>query len=1081
MKKFIGFILIIITFCFASWTSFHYDAQNTGRTPYSPPPCDSTYIDILWSVYLGGVIQSSPSQSLSGDTIYIASNDDTLYAVYRDGTVLWKFALTGDAYYSSPAIDSAGNIYIGCNSDDWGYIYSIAPDGSYRWSEYCSPEIPSFTYHSPKINYVNGRVYITGNDTVSPPEMGWLTWIYLDSSDRRSNGLILENAWLYTAPAIDENNYIFALHSTPGGLTCYDSSYLINEVWTHTVPISGEIDFQSSPAIDTARNRIYYGGQNYGSNPNCQRLFAVDYTYSSHTDAWNFHMGAPVQWCTPAIRNDGSIILGANNGIIRAFSPDGTELWNYTCGGAIVSSPAVDNAGNVYVGCNDGYLYGFWVDGSLRFKIMLDGASIRSSPAISEDNRIYVGTNGGYLHCIQIGPCDFCYVYAMADTTVCDNDTFDFFASVDPGTSGPPIYWTVDFDDGTPIIEDSLLGSPWEINVEHYYSTPGTFYVTVNIEHPASLGSTLVIDSSFPSPTSDPGDLAFDGEHLWLSAHTSSYDTIYELTTTGAVIKTIPPPATLPYGLTFDGHDLWVSTTSLGYNIYLIDTISGAIVYGPLSSHGSDASFGLGWEGVDRLWEITSGSAGHDSAYVTNITDWANPLGGFLLPRAFQEGCAYDSVHNVLWVCSWDASTPYIYGLDPISGAVEYTFPTPSTLPQGLAFDGTCLWHSDKETDMIYRLCFESSIEGCSSADTTMIIVEDCVDEGLIVYPRWVEPCSWFSFWVRNDHPTEIAESTWVAISPIGGERCLLYIECDTLSYDCLADTAAFVYGTDIASGDSSYVTFFFCPNPDSCAEGDSICFRAEAFTSNPSVPTDVDTLCFQLDDCDSCWQIDDYCMIFHDPDDWVVVPCDSPVCFLWSECCWQQHCWGDTIFRFFDLYVDDSIIAESLYCCPEWICDSFINIPFDEPPLCPYYPEPGDTHTFYLIGYSDCDSNYSDTLHIIAEPCCAPAITWLECPFPCWKYSSCSQQAILFGIMDTAGLRIDTMRTYFTEIVFHSDGEVDTYYIHEPNPELLFTGNIVTLDSLIAQITGNWEDGDSVVFQLDSIFSVDSCLIYPP
>ncbi len=368
--------------------------------------------------------------------------------------------------------------------------------------------------------------------------------------------------------------------------------------------------------------------------------------------------------------------------------------------------------------------------------------------------------------------------------------------------------------------------------------------------------------------------------------------------------------------------------------------------------------------------------------------------------------------------------------------------------------------------------------------DVTPTTTEICTDMSgsLTIFTRWVNSCSWFSCWVRNNSPTEIAESTWVAITPLYGASCLLSISCDTLSYDCIADTASFVYSINISPDDSSYVTFFFCPNP-ACAEGDSICFRDEVFTSNPMLTGDVDTLCFELDDCDSCWIIDESCAFFHEPvpPDWIVVPCDSPVCFLWSECCWNAHCWEDTIFLFYDLYVDDSVIAESLYCCPEDICDSFISIPFDEIPLCPYYPEPGDTHIFYLIAYSDCDSFFSDTFHIVALPCCAPAITWVECPLPCWNFSSCADQTAMFGIIDTSGVGIDTMRVFFSEIILHIHGDTDTITLNEPSTELSFSGDIAELDSIVANITDIWMDGDSIVIMLDSVFSNDGCKIFPP
>ena len=396
MKRFIIYFFISVTGVWGNWNMFHYNSQNTGCTPYAPPSCDSTEIGIEWSVYLGGVVRSSPSLSLSGDTIYIASNDDTLYCVSHDGSILWKFPMADAGRFSSPAIDSNGNIFIGCAVET---LYAVHPNGTRYWAHKCLST--SGSYHSPTIDYELQRVYMCSYHNSGGN--GCIDALNLDGTFLWNNTMANGGSYTVICPSIDENHYIFTTdYSNPyGALTCFDT--LGNRVWTFPVPNpEGETDFQSSPAIDTIRHRIYFGGQDYGHNDSCKYIYAIDYTYSGASIAWKRYLNGDIQWCTPAIRGDGSIIIGANNGVLHAFSPSGTELWNYTCGGAINSSPAADSAGNVYVGCNDGYLYGFWSDGSLRFKLLLDGSAIQSSPAISEDNRIYVGTNGGYLYCIQI-------------------------------------------------------------------------------------------------------------------------------------------------------------------------------------------------------------------------------------------------------------------------------------------------------------------------------------------------------------------------------------------------------------------------------------------------------------------------------------------------------------------------------------------------------------------------------------------------------------------------------------------------------------------------------------------------------
>ncbi len=60
----------------------------------------------------------------------VGSYDGLLYAIRRDGTVLWAFR-TGDRIQSSALIDASGAILVGSQDDR---LYAIEPDGKLRWS-----------------------------------------------------------------------------------------------------------------------------------------------------------------------------------------------------------------------------------------------------------------------------------------------------------------------------------------------------------------------------------------------------------------------------------------------------------------------------------------------------------------------------------------------------------------------------------------------------------------------------------------------------------------------------------------------------------------------------------------------------------------------------------------------------------------------------------------------------------------------------------------------------------------------------------------------------------------------------------
>ena len=82
---------------------------------------------------------------------------------------------------------------------------------------------------------------------------------------------------------------------------------------------------------------------------------------------WAFNIGSPIS-SSPAIGEDGTIYVGANDGRLYAINPNGTLKWSFETGDKITSSPAVAKDGTIYVGSYDGYVYAINPDGSLKWK-----------------------------------------------------------------------------------------------------------------------------------------------------------------------------------------------------------------------------------------------------------------------------------------------------------------------------------------------------------------------------------------------------------------------------------------------------------------------------------------------------------------------------------------------------------------------------------------------------------------------------------------------------------------------------------------------------------------------------------------
>jgi outer membrane protein assembly factor BamB len=107
-----------------------------------------------WAFTTFGEVESSPAIGPDG-TIYVGSDEGTLYALNPDGTKKWAFS-TWNGYFSSPAIGADGIIYAGSND---GKLYAINGDGTQKWAFTTGGPVRSSPAVSP-----DGSIYVGSND-----------------------------------------------------------------------------------------------------------------------------------------------------------------------------------------------------------------------------------------------------------------------------------------------------------------------------------------------------------------------------------------------------------------------------------------------------------------------------------------------------------------------------------------------------------------------------------------------------------------------------------------------------------------------------------------------------------------------------------------------------------------------------------------------------------------------------------------------------------------------------------------------------------------------------------------------------
>jgi len=244
----------------------------------------------------------------------------------------WSF-ITLEEFNSSPALFTAGNsvtgIIVGCHN---GFVYCLDSLGRLSW-EY--PQTGNYT----------------GAAFNSSPAFG-------------TNGVIYIG---------DEGGNVHAIN--PSG----------TQKWKFTV--AGGSSFNSSPAIDDVRNRIYIGCEN-------DTFYALN--TANGTPDWKY--GAGRVSSSPAIASDGAIIFGDEDSVIYILNPDGSERHVFFADGAIFSSPTI-SGDKIYFGAGDKF-YALDTNGT-TYQTFGVGIEMRSSPTIGFGDVIYFGDENGKLHALN--------------------------------------------------------------------------------------------------------------------------------------------------------------------------------------------------------------------------------------------------------------------------------------------------------------------------------------------------------------------------------------------------------------------------------------------------------------------------------------------------------------------------------------------------------------------------------------------------------------------------------------------------------------------------------------------------------
>ncbi|GAA0856781.1 hypothetical protein GCM10009114_19990 [Aliiglaciecola litoralis] len=337
--------------------------------------------NIKWQFHTDYRINAAPSIGQFG-TVFFGDFDNTLYAVYPNGSLKWKYQWDGEFQFRKrPTISKQGDLLVGGTY----HFASIDRNGLLNWQYQLSSNPSAATIGS------DGSIFITDVDYI---------WRF------SQNGEILSK--------IDVSPY----KTSPNSPATISSSGVIHFGTPHFAYSSLLEGIQDSPWPSELQN-----GKNNASDKSAEHLpedLDQDGVYDQidtdddgdgvldEDDAFPWDKTETLDFDGDFIGdnadqdddNDGvpdSEDDDPKNAQIGNSRSEGGMYWSFLTNGMIKhSSPVVDSLNNIYFGSDDGNFYAMSKDGQLRW--VYEGTSlIRTAPLLVDDKYLYFGDMDGLI------------------------------------------------------------------------------------------------------------------------------------------------------------------------------------------------------------------------------------------------------------------------------------------------------------------------------------------------------------------------------------------------------------------------------------------------------------------------------------------------------------------------------------------------------------------------------------------------------------------------------------------------------------------------------------------------------------
>lgn len=496
--------------------------------------------ELQWSAPLEG--NNATAISPDGATVYSAGGGK-LYAFTSSGKTLWTYTLQDPTLgiFGEPCIASDGTIYFG----SWDtFVYALNPDGTLKWKSQTDGSIAPLA--SPTLS-ADERTIFVGSGDPNKSKGGTLYAI-------RSDGTLLWQKKLDQArvsgAVAGSDGMVYA--AAVGRVFCYSATG--TKIWESIDGTAGSL----APSL-SSDGTIYVGTAKDG------KVYAIN--ASNGQVKWSYQTGSNPNYdpsnpkepqygvlSTPVIGKDGTVYVGAIDGVMHALNPNGSVLWTYKTGSSIhEDSPALGPDGTLVFSSTDKFFYAIKdstpVPAAPTLVSPADGATgIPTSPTLN-----WNPSSGATSYRLQVSTSN-----TFSSTVVDDSTITGTSKQIGPLANSTPYFWRVNAKNAagsspfsaarnfttivaapaapTPISPDNNSNNqPLSVALQWSAVSSADFY-RVQLATNQNFSPTLVDDSTLTTPSRTISSLNLNTTYYWRVAAknlggTSSFSSAFSFRT----------------------------------------------------------------------------------------------------------------------------------------------------------------------------------------------------------------------------------------------------------------------------------------------------------------------------------------------------------------------------------------------------------------------------------------------------------------------------------------------------------------------------------------------------------------------